>query len=49
MPVNPVLDYRTRNYGPAGFDRTHVMTIDYTYNLPSVSKHWNNAFTSRWP
>ena len=43
--VNPVLDYRSRNYGPASFDRTHVMTIDYTYNLPSVSKHWNNAFT----
>jgi hypothetical protein len=40
--VNPVLDYRSRNYGPAGFDRTHVMTIDYTYNLPSVSKYWNN-------
>jgi hypothetical protein len=43
--VNPVLDYQTRNYGPASFDRTHVMTIDYTYSLPSVSKHWNNAFS----
>jgi hypothetical protein len=43
--VNPVLDYRSRDYGPASFDRTHVMTIDYTYSLPSVSKHWNNAFT----
>ncbi len=43
--VNPVLDYRSRNYGPAGFDRLHVMTIDYAYNLPSASKLWNNAFT----
>ena len=43
--VNPVLNYRSRNYGPAGFDRTHVMTIDYTYNLPSVSKYWNNPVT----
>jgi Carboxypeptidase regulatory-like domain len=43
--VNPVLDYRMRNYGPAGFDRTQVVTINYTYNLPTVSKHWNNAFT----
>jgi hypothetical protein len=43
--VNPTLDYRSRNYGPAGFDRTHVMTIDYTYNLPSVSKYWNNPVT----
>ena len=43
--VNPVLDYRSRDYGPASFDRKHVVTIDYVYNLPSVSKHWNNAFT----
>lgn len=43
--VNPLLDYRSRNYGPAGFDRTHVMTIDYTYNLPNVSKYWDNAAT----
>ena len=41
--VNPVLNYRSRDYGPASFDRTQVMTIDYVYNLPSVSKHWNNA------
>ena len=43
--MNPVLDYRSRDYGPASFDRKHVVTIDYVYNLPSVSKHWNNAFT----
>ena len=43
--VNPVLNYQSRNYGPASFDRTHVMTVDYTYSLPSVSKHWNNAFS----
>jgi hypothetical protein len=43
--VNPVLDQRMRNYGPAGFDRTHVVTIDYTYNLPTL-KRWQNAFTS---
>ncbi|MBV9226966.1 MAG: TonB-dependent receptor, partial [Acidobacteriaceae bacterium] len=41
--VNPVLNYRSRDYGPASFDRTYVMTIDYVYNLPNVSKHWNNA------
>ncbi|MCU1263496.1 MAG: hypothetical protein JWO80_6381 [Bryobacterales bacterium] len=43
--VNPVLNYRSRNYGPAGFDRHHVLTINYTYNLPGASKYWNNAFT----
>lgn len=43
--VNPVLNYRSRNYGPAGFDRTHVVTVNYTYNLPNFSSHWNNGFT----
>jgi len=43
--VNPVLNYRSRNYGPAGFDRRQVLTLNYTYNLPAVSKYWNNAFT----
>ncbi len=43
--VNPVLNYRSRNYGPAGFDRRQVLSINYTYNLPSVSQHWNNRFS----
>lgn len=43
--VNPVLNYRMRNYGPAGFDRTQVFTGTYTYNIPSLSKHWNNGFS----
>jgi len=43
--VNPVLNYRSRDYGPSSFDRRQVMTIDYVYNLPSVSKHWDNKFT----
>lgn len=43
--VNPVLNYRSRNYGPAGFDRRQVVTVNYTYNLPNASKHWNNAPT----
>jgi hypothetical protein len=43
--VNPVLDYGSRNYGPAGFDRTHVLSINYAYNLPNVSRYWNNAAT----
>ncbi len=43
--VNPVLNYRSRNYGPAGFDRTQILILNYAYNLPNVSKYWNNAFT----
>lgn len=43
--VNPVLNYRMRNYGPAGFDRTQIFTMTYTYNLPNLSRSWNNKFT----
>ena len=43
--VNPVLNPRSRNYGPSGFDRTQILTFNYVYNLPELSKHWNNAFT----
>ena len=43
--VNPILNYRSRNYGPAGFDRTQVLIINYVYNVPNVSKYWDNAFT----
>ncbi len=43
--VNPVLDYRSRNYGPAGFDRRQILIVNYTYNVPGLSKYWNNAFT----
>jgi hypothetical protein len=38
--VNPVLNYNSRDYGPAGFDRRQVLTINYVYLLPSVSKYW---------
>ncbi|MBL0160105.1 MAG: TonB-dependent receptor [Bryobacterales bacterium] len=43
--VNPVLNYRMRNYGPSSFDRRHVATIDYVYNLPEASKKWDNTFS----
>ena len=29
---------RTWTYGKAGFDQTHVLTINYTYSLPPASK-----------
>jgi hypothetical protein len=36
--VNPFLDFRMRNYGKAGFDRTHNFALSYTYDFPSLSK-----------
>ncbi|MGH9720226.1 MAG: hypothetical protein ACRD8O_08440, partial [Bryobacteraceae bacterium] len=34
---------RRREYGPAGFDRTHVFTIDYVYLLPNFAAHLGNS------
>ena len=30
---------RVWSYGKSGFDQTHILTINYTYNLPAVSKY----------
>lgn len=29
---------RRREYGPAGYDRTHVVTVDFVYDLPFFNK-----------
>jgi len=41
--VNPVLNYRMRNYGLLGYDRRHNFQLTYAYELPQLSKHWDNA------
>jgi outer membrane receptor protein involved in Fe transport len=33
---------RIWNYGRAGFDQTHVMVINYTYDLPRATRVWDN-------
>jgi hypothetical protein len=33
---------RAREYGPLGFDRTHVLTLDWVYDLPRFTQ--SNAF-----
>lgn len=43
--LNPLLDFNMRNYGLAGFDRRHVLMLNYTYNMPDMSKYWNNKFS----
>jgi hypothetical protein len=43
--VNPFINPRIRNYGKAGFDRTHNLTINYVYKLPGLSKRWDNVVT----
>ncbi len=34
---------RIWNYGKAGFDQTHVMVLNYTWDLPRASRIWNRA------
>ena len=36
--VDPFLDPRSRNYGPAGFNRTQVFTCNFYYTLPRPGK-----------
>jgi len=43
--INPFIDPRVRNYGKAGFDRTHIFTLNYVYKVPGLSRHWDNALT----
>src|SRR5262252_8390274 len=33
---------RVWQYGLAGFDQTHVLVINYTYDLPRASRLWDN-------
>ena len=39
------IDNNTRlaNYGPAGFDRRHNFSVNYIYDLPSITKHFGGA------
>jgi hypothetical protein len=50
--VNPVLDYNSRDYGPASFDRRQNLSVNFVYSLPTFSKYWNNRFSrqvfDRW-
>jgi hypothetical protein len=41
--INPFIDPGVRNYGKAGFDRTHIFTLNYIYKIPSLSRYWDNA------
>lgn len=36
--------YKVFNYGPTDFDQKHIFTINYIYDIPSLSRKWNNRF-----
>jgi Carboxypeptidase regulatory-like domain/TonB-dependent Receptor Plug Domain len=35
--------YKAFNYGPSDFDQTHILTINYIYDVPALSHRWNNG------
>lgn len=37
--------YRIWNYGKSDYDQTHVMVLNYLWDLPKGSRGWNNAFS----
>ena len=43
--VSPYQDERTRYYGLASLDRTHVVNLNWIYDLPKVSRFWSNRAT----
>ena len=43
--VNPYLNFNSRNYGPASYDRRHNLKLNYVYSFPSFSKYWDNKFS----
>jgi hypothetical protein len=40
--VNFGRPYKAFNYGPADFDQKHIFTVNYIYDVPALSHHWNN-------
>ena len=36
--------YKQFNYAPSDFDQTHIMTVNYIYDVPGLSRKFNNGF-----
>jgi hypothetical protein len=37
--------YKAFNYSPSDFDQTHIFTVGYIYDVPNLSRKWNNFLT----
>jgi hypothetical protein len=42
--VNFGRPYRSFNYGVSDFDQPHILSVNYIYDVPGLSKFWNNGF-----
>jgi len=45
--VSRYLNQKARYYGRAGVDRTHIVNINWIYDLPRVSAFWKTGFARR--
>src|SRR5262249_37868298 len=43
--VASYLDRRVWNYGKAGLDRTHIVSLNFLYDIPRGSRLWNSTAT----
>lgn len=50
--VSSYFDPRHRNYGPLTYDRTHIFSLNYLYDLPDLGRRLNSRFvgaiTDHW-
>ncbi|HYJ87981.1 MAG TPA: hypothetical protein VEW46_18085 [Pyrinomonadaceae bacterium] len=42
--VNKSRPYKDFNYAPSDFDQTHILTVNYIYDVPGLSRKSNNRF-----
>ena len=42
--ISNLVSPRVWNYGKAGFDHTHILKASFTWEVPAVSRRWNNGF-----
>jgi hypothetical protein len=42
--VNNGRPYKAFNYSPSDFDQTHILTFNYIWDVPKLSKVWDNGF-----
>lgn len=42
--VNQGRPYKAFNYTTSDFDQTHILTVNYIYDIPGLSRKWNNGF-----
>ncbi|HBB98686.1 MAG TPA: hypothetical protein DC054_25165 [Blastocatellia bacterium] len=40
--VNNGRPYKAFNYSASDFDQTHILTANYIYDVPGLSRHWNH-------